>query len=75
MKYLLIVLISLNAFCNEGKVKCKTVREEAGDGCNTCTREVCTDGIKQWYTESITCTVAYCVRHIDEKAFNSKDWQ
>ena len=67
--------LSGTASLENSKVKCKPIKIPAGDGCNTCSSELCTDGEKQWETGSMFCTAMACVHHYNEKTYNPDDWK
>ena len=58
----------------DSKEKCKTVSRPAGDGCNTCPTEICTDGTTQWETGASYFTLVACVKRYNETPYDDKEW-
>lgn len=63
------------ASLGDSKEKCKTVSRPAGDGCNTCSTELCTDGTTQWETGTSSCTLMACVKRYGEVPYDEKEWK
>lgn len=82
---LLSLLLSLNTFAMPARhrapvliteIKCKHESELMGDGCNVCTRKICTDNKSQWQAGPVTCSSKTCSRNDkrNQKPYNPKDW-
>ncbi len=65
----------LTLSASQGVERCKHISKPAGDGCNTCSAEVCTDGEKQWETGMTICTAMACSQRFNEKPHDKKFWE
>lgn len=55
-------------------IKCKGYTVPAGDGCNTCSGEKCTDGKVQWDSGARSCTLANCIK-TPTQPYDPKEWE
>jgi hypothetical protein len=55
----ILMLLASTSFA-AGKVTCESYTVPAGDGCNVCHGEKCSDGECEWDNGATSCTLAGC---------------
>lgn len=71
------ILLALGISVTPAKIICKTVSVPAGDGCNTCSFQRCTDGSEQWDENMLACTLVLCAKDTRKnvKPHDPKEWE